>query len=176
MIVLMYNIYGVMNITGYKKPTDEEFKKCYKTLFDLCPRPSDYKTNDYKLKVENSRRTFFELQEQTLKIERLPWEYWKPHPTEKEWEISNLGRVKVNGIIQRQIDKPDGSIGYLVLENYSSVEVYHLVADTFLDRKVGEYRAVHHINNDGYNNSEDNLIMLTKEQHDLIHKNEMGEL
>lgn len=45
----------------------------------------------------------------------------------------------------------------------------------FLDRKVGEGRAVHHIDNDGYNCSEDNLIMLTEIQHGAIHKNEMKE-
>lgn len=62
-----------------------------------------------------------------------------------------------------------------MLKNYTSILVYHLVADVFLDRKVGEGRAVHHIDNDGYNCSEDNLIMLTEIQHGAIHKNEMKE-
>ena len=78
-------------------------------------------------------------------------------------------------MFQEQIDNPDGSIGYLVLKNYTSILVYHLVADVFFDRKVGEGRAVHHIDNDGYNSSEDNLIMLTEIQHGAIHKNEMKE-
>lgn len=34
---------------------------------------------------------------------------------------------------------------------------------------------LYHIDNDGYNCNEDNLIMLTEIQHGAIHKNEMKE-
>ena len=164
-----------MNFTGYKKPSDEEFKKCYKELFEASPRPKDYGTKEYKAKVELARKRFFEFQKITMNIDTLPWEIWKNHPNNGAWEVSNLGRIRIDGIIQEQIDNPDGSIGYLVLKNYTNVLVYHLVADVFLDRKIGESRAVHHIDNDGYNCSEDNLIMLTEIQHGAIHKNEMKE-
>lgn len=164
-----------MNFTGYKKPSDEEFKKCYKELFEVSSRPKDYGTKEYKAKVELARKRFFEFQKITMNIDTLPWEIWKNHPNNGAWEVSNLGRIRIDGIIQEQIDNPDGSIGYLVLKNYTNVLVYHLVADVFLDRKIGESRAVHHIDNDGYNCSEDNLIMLTEMQHGAIHKNEMKE-
>ena len=164
-----------MNFTGYKKPTDEEFKRCYKELFEASPRPKDYDTKQYKAKVEESRRRFLEAQEINLKIELLPGEKWLNHPTLKTYQVSNLGRIKIRGKIQRQVDNPNGKLGYLVLEKYPKVLVYRLVADVFLERKTGEYRAVHHIDNDGYNCGEDNLIMLTKAQHDAIHTNEMEE-
>ena len=47
-----------MNFTGYKKPSDEEFKKCYKELFEASPRPKDYETKEYKSKVEESNVDF----------------------------------------------------------------------------------------------------------------------
>lgn len=167
-----------MNFTGFKKPTDAEFKNVYKELFESCPRPKDYNTEEYKAKVEIARRRFFDFQKKTMDIDTLPWEFWKKHPNYSSWEISNLGRIKIDGRIQEQIDNPDGSKGYLVLKNYTSKEflVYRLVADVFLERKEGEGRIVHHINNDGYNCSEDNLIMLTKTQDAAIHTNEKKEL
>ena len=58
-----------MNFIGYKKPSDEEFKKCYKELFEASPRPKNYETKEYKSKVEESRRRFFEAQEINLKID-----------------------------------------------------------------------------------------------------------
>ena len=166
-----------MNFTGHKRLTDEQFNEYYKDLFEASPRISDYETEEYKNKVELSRKRFFDFQQRTMDIDTLPWEIWKEHPNDKTWEISNLGRIKINGIIQEQIDNTDGSKGYLVLKNYTSYLVYHLVADTFLNRgKPGfEGLFVHHINNDGYNNSEDNLIMLTEKQHKVIHRKEMEE-
>ena len=146
-----------------------------KELFEASPRPKDYETEEYKTKVELARKRFFEFQKIAINVDTLPWEIRKPHPNDELWEVSNLGRVRIDGKIQEQIDNPDGSIGYLVLKNYTSILVYHLVADVFLDRKVGEGRAVHHIDNDGYNCSEYNLIMLTEIQHGVIHKNKMKE-
>lgn len=167
-----------MNFTGHKKLTDEEFKKWYPQLFEKCPRHKEYGTDEYNKKVQQRRKEFFDAQEKELMIPELPGEKWEPHPTLKTYKISNKGRVKIRGKIQKQIDDPDGKLGYLVLENYSSVLVYQLVADTFLgrlEREDGITRAVHHINNNGYDCSEDNLIMLTDNQHNAIHRNEMEE-
>lgn len=108
----------------------------------------------------------------------MPGERWVKHLTLKTYEVSNFGRVKIKGEIQRQVDDPDGKLGYLVLEKYTSVLVYQLVADCFLDRTkqgLDERLAVHHIDNNGYDCSEDNLIMLTEKQHNAIHRNEMKE-
>lgn len=165
-----------MNFTGKKILTDEEFKVVYKELFKTSPRPSDYETDEYKSKVRIARDRFFKFQQLTMDIDTLPWEVWKTHPNNDSWEVSNLGRVRIDGKIQEQIDNPDGSIGYLVLKNYTSYLVYRLVADVFLERKEGEGLVVHHINNDGYNNCEDNLIMLTQTQHGAIHREEMENL
>lgn len=165
-----------MNFTGHTKLTDEEFKKWYPRLFEKCPRPSTQRTKEYKEEVEIKRTNFFKFQKLTKDISVLPWEIWKPYPKDETWEISNLARVRINGIIQEQIDNPNGSKGYLVLKDYTKTLIYRLVADVFLDRKEGEYLEVHHIDNNGYNCSEDNLIMLTKTQHTAINKNEMEEL
>lgn len=165
-----------MNFTNHKKLTDEEFKQNYEKLFNACPRPSEYKTDEYWKRVHERQELFFANQEKTISIPELPEEKWVKHPTLKTYEVSNLGRVKIKGVIQRQIDDPDGKLGYLVLERYTSVLVYQLVADCFLDRLTqssSERLAVHHIDNNGYDCSEDNLIMLTEKQHNAIHKNEM---
>ena len=111
-----------------------------------------------------------------MNIDTLPWEIWKEHPNNNSWKISNLGRVKIGKDIQEQIDNPDGRLGMLVLKNYTNYLVYHLVAETFLDRLEPESKGliIHHIINDGYNCSEDNLIMLTPKQHSAIHCNWRG--
>ena len=165
-----------MNFTNHKNLTDEEFKENYEKLFNTCPRPSEYKTDAYWKRVYERQVKFFENQERTLAISEFTGEKWVKHPTLKTYEVSNLGRVKIKGVIQRQIDDPDGKLGYLVLEKYTSVLVYQLVADCFLDRlnhSSAERLAVHHIDNNGYDCSEDNLIMLTEKQHNAIHRNEM---
>lgn len=93
-----------MNFTGYKKPTDEEFKRCYKELFEASPRPKEYETKQYKAKVELARKRFFEFQKIAMNVGTLPWEIWKPHPKYELWEVSNLGRVRIDGKIQEQIE------------------------------------------------------------------------
>lgn len=167
-----------MNFTGHKKLSDEDYKENYEKLFYACPRPSEYKSEEYWNKVRERQRHFFEEQDKTLSIPLLPREKWVKHPTLKTYEVSNYGRVKIRGKIQKQIDEPDGKLGYLVLEKYTTVLVYQLVADCFLDRleqRPGERFDVHHIDNNGYDCSEDNLIMLTESQHNAIHRNEMEE-
>ncbi len=170
-----------MNRTGYLKPTDEEFKTCYEVLFTACPRPSAYGSPEYRATVESAWEKFFTEQEQNLATETLPGEQWVQHPTLSTYMCSTLGRVKicVNGVyvVQEQADSPGKEKkGYLILKNFQTpILVYRLIADTFCGRIMGEGRAVHHIDNNGYNNSPDNLIMLTKNQHDLIHREEMVE-
>ena len=168
-----------MNFTNHVKLTDEEFKENYEKLFNACPRPSEYKSDDYWNKVRERQKKFFENQDKTIFIPELPGERWVEHPTYKSYKVSNLGRVMINGEIQRQRDDPDGKLGYLVLEKYTSVLVYQLVADCFLDRTKqdpDERLSVHHIDNNGYDCSENNLIMLTEKQHNAIHRNEMEEI
>ena len=161
-----------MNFTNHTKLNEEEFKLFYKELFNKSPRPSDYKTTEYWNKVRIKQQEFFNKQEKNLLISELPGEHWKPHPKLKTYQVSNLGRIKIRNKIQRQIDA-EGKLGYLVLERYPKILVYRLVAETFLNRLEEKYYDVHHIDNNGYDCSEDNLILLKRWQHKAIHRNEM---
>lgn len=163
------------NFTGHTRLEDNQFKQYYKQLFDACPRPISYTEDSYWDKVRASQRKFFKEQEKTISKLELPGEVWREHPTYKKFEVSNLGRIRKDGVILRQIDDPHGRLGYLVLEKYPSILVYRFVSDCFLDRLKPYVKGleVHHINNDGYNCREDNLILLTRKQHNAIHKNEM---
>ena len=100
-----------------------------------------------------------------------------------KYSISNLGRVKYCGFIVPQKNKinDDGKEmkEYLVLDKEKfkimykdvatdfnldqSIFVYSLVAYAFLGKKEGDFLHVHHITNDGYDNSVNNLILLTKD-------------
>ena len=52
--------------------------------------------------------------------------------------------------------------------------VYNFVAYTFLGKKENDGFHVHHITNDGYYNTEENLVLLTKDEHSYIHGFEIG--
>ncbi|WP_296668681.1 HNH endonuclease [Treponema sp. UBA785] len=112
-------------------------------------------------------------------------EIWKKVPlykTEKngeaEYSVSNFGRIKHYGIIMKQGDKLGKEYGgYLVMKDYtrpaeynfdSTTCVYRFVAAAFLPNyKKGMH--VHHINNNGYDCRPENLILLEKDQHSLVH-------
>lgn len=68
----------------------KNLKKSYEKLFNACPRPSEYKTEEYM-----SVRKKFENQEKIISIQELPGEKWVKHPTLKTYEVSNLGRAKI---------------------------------------------------------------------------------
>ena len=160
-----------MNFTGHTRLTDEQFMEWYTQLFENSPRPWEQKTEKYKKEVEIKRTAFFTFQELTKNIPILPWEVWKEWrwKTDNKWEVSNLGRVRIDNEIQEQIDKPKSSPGYLVLKKYPTILVYHLVANVFLDNEHVEGIQIHHIDNNGYNSSEMNLILLSENQHKAIH-------
>ena len=123
-------------------------------------------------------------------------EEWKNIEGEgySKYSVSNYGRVKYCGFIVPQKNKIDDNgkemKEYLVLdkekfgEMYKDVAtnfnlskdvfVYSLVAYAFLGKKEGDYLHVHHITNDGYDNSVNNLILLTKEEHSLVHSFKIG--
>ena len=91
-----------MNFTGHKKLTDEEYKENYEKLFYACPRPSEYKSEEYWNKVRERQRHFFEEQEKTLSIPLLPGENWVEHPKYKTYKVSNLGRVMINALFKNR--------------------------------------------------------------------------
>jgi hypothetical protein len=104
----------------------------------------------------------------------LPEEIFKKHP-DLPIEASNLGRIKFDDNILEQ--KPDTSKsdpeGYLWVEipNVSKYQlVYRLVAETWCERPDSNiYTTVHHISNNGMDNSISNLLWVTPEQHAEIH-------
>lgn len=101
-------------------------------------------------------------------------EIWKTFPFDKNYTVSNLGRIKYKGIIQKQKDE---KIGYVTLSdnNLRHDYIYNFVAFTFLGKIEGDGMHVHHITNDGYYNTTENLILLTKDEHSYVHGFEIGE-
>jgi len=90
-------------------------------------------------------------------------------------QVSSKGRVKIilkgnnEPRILLQTDDLEG--GYLRLPEFPGFgNVYRLVAEVWLEHSK-ERNIVHHINNDGYDNSVNNLIWVTAEEHNEIHTN-----
>ena len=101
----------------------------------------------------------------------LNGEIWKSYKIEG-LEVSSYGRVRYNKEIvpQKDSEEKGKEVGYLVLDNAElpKMLVYQMVAETFLEKPdSGEYQ-IHHITNNGYDNSVGNLIYLTKEQHNQL--------
>lgn len=101
----------------------------------------------------------------------LPGEVWKPYKIDG-LEVSSYGRVRHNKKIvpQKDSEEKGKEVGYLVLDNAELPKccVYKMVAEVFLEMPSSEGYAVHHITNNGYDNSVGNLIYLTKEQHNQL--------
>ena len=131
---------------------------------------------------------------QDIETAKLEGEQWKPYPYFKDiipqyspndgrgkkyhklenLYVSNKGRVKVKykdkkKEILEQIVDIEG--GYLRLPEYPGFgNVYRLVAETWLERPTNKDKnIVHHIDNNGYNNSAENLIWVDKIEHGKIH-------
>lgn len=102
------------------------------------------------------------------------------------YEISNWGRVKYLGRIvpqKNRIKNGKECIGYLVLDKETfqkkyqkapcgfttTTHVYSLVAYAFLGKKEKDGYQVHHISNNGYDNSVNNLVLLTSAEHSFVH-------
>jgi tetratricopeptide (TPR) repeat protein len=113
--------------------------------------------------------------------ELLEGEIFKKH-SEKDVEVSNLGRIKHGDCILEQYDPQNN--GYLFvdiksMEKTVSEKVYRLVAETWLEKpdykeplkdiKSFRYNTVHHISNNGYDNRMENLMWVTEWQHAMIH-------
>lgn len=113
-------------------------------------------------------------------------EEWEPDPSysnPKEYEVSNLGRIKHFGKIMLQDDARDEngkeSKGYLVMTKCSdendkrnfnkSDYVYNYVARAFLNKKEGDGYQVHHKDNNGYDCRPENLILLKPREHSKAH-------
>ena len=103
----------------------------------------------------------------------LKGEIWKEYPLDKDYMVSSLGRIKYKGVIQKQ---KDDKIQYCTLadESLRKDYIYNFVAYTFLGKQTGDGFQVHHITNDGYFNTLDNLVLLNQEEHSYVHGFKVG--
>ena len=100
-------------------------------------------------------------------------EVWKLFPRDTKYTVSNLGRIKYQGKIQKQKDEKTGYVT-LADDNLRKDYIYNFVAYTFLDKIEGDGMHVHHITNDGYYNTTENLILLTQDEHSYVHGFRIG--
>ena len=106
--------------------------------------------------------------------EDLENEIWKEFPLNPKYTVSSVGRIKYNGVIQKQ---KDDKIQYVTLadESLRKEYIYNFVAFTFLGKIEGDGFHTHHITNDGYYNTVDNLVLLTPEEHSYVHGFKCGD-
>ena len=171
-------IYGY----GGKKYTVEKLK-------DLCPSRSQIEVQN-KIERETHRLKIYHSERYNSQVENLPGEIWV-RLSQKDWErifVSNQARIKYlkdDGDFEFLNQDEDPSIsdfGYLVIDpekKYPELHklisigyprVYKLVAMAFLgkDEYEGDGSVIHHIDNNGYDNRPENLIWLTREEHNQI--------
>lgn len=93
------------------------------------------------------------------------------------YAVSSLGRVafKKNGkyyILKQDDSQTQYYLRLVPDESFRvdrTIEVYKLIAMGFLGKTIGDGFDVHHIYNDGYNCRPENLILLTRAQHNAVH-------
>lgn len=170
----------LMNFTTKAKLSDEEFMNFYDRLWEETPHfnsnwPSQEQISENRKKGINVYNN--------PQPENLPNENWKELPGNKKYLISSKGRIKFevskdNYKLIEQADKYENRPGYLVLkpqENFKNLrinkttEVYTFVAMAFLGKEEGDGLQVHHIHNNGYDCSTEELILLTVRQHKAVH-------
>jgi hypothetical protein len=87
-------------------------------------------------------------------------------------EVSNLGNIKINGVIVKPFEKETGYY-YVTLQDKIDYKVYRLVAETWCEFPFTDTKGwhVHHIIDDGLKNSPENLIWVKNNTHiNIIHK------
>ena len=88
------------------------------------------------------------------------------------YQVSNLGRIKINDTILLQEAYKDG---YLVISNKNNIsgigdnskEIFYFISAAFFGKSNG--KVIHHINNNGYDCRPDNLILLEPREHSQVH-------
>jgi hypothetical protein len=85
-------------------------------------------------------------------------------------EVSNYGRIKINDNIAKQIEEKNGWF-YIKITETVNYPVYRLVAETwckcFFEDSTDNWQ-VHHLSNDGYDNTPNNLIWIKGNFHNKI--------
>ena len=106
-------------------------------------------------------------------------EEWRflTNPGYTKYAVSSEGRVAFysNGKYHVIFQDDNNGDGYLRLDpkrEYNldhDIEVYKLIAMGFYGKRIGDGYDVHHKINDGYNCRKDNLVLLTRAQHNIVH-------
>lgn len=147
------------------KMTNEEFLKEYSKLYDVTWHQGE------EIIYTKDKVTYYKNYENEIDGEK--WKSLSHIKVYTKYSVSNFGRVKFNGHILPQGD--DVKQGYLKIDPKKQyrvnhgINVYTLVACGFLGKTIGDGYDVHHIDNNGYNCTVENLVLLTRAQHKAVH-------
>lgn len=156
------------------------------SLYELSLSANNYQGNhnsEYRELIQKKYSKIYNCESETIPANLLEEVYglsesfkeiWREVPDNKKYTVSNLGRIKLNGILVHQDD--NNFNGYLKMtktvegkdSDNRSENIYIFVAKAFFSNyKEGMH--VHHINNNGYDCRPENLILLEKGQHSIVH-------
>ena len=163
------------------------------SLYELSLSANNYQSNhnnEYRELIQKKYSKIYNCESETIPANLLEEVYglsesfkeiWREVPDNKKYTVSNLGRIKLNGILVHQDD--NNFNGYLKMtktvegkdSDNRSENIYIFVAKAFFSNyKEGMH--VHHINNNGYDCRPENLILLEKDQHSIVHNFPVSEL
>lgn len=157
------------------------------SLYELRNSANNFRTDDAKCyrnitkakysKIYNceSETIPANLLEEVYGLSEAFKEIWREVPDNKKYTVSNLGRIKLNGILVYQDD--ENFNGYLKMTKTTegkdsdnrSENIYIFVAKAFFSLEELHGKCIHHINNNGYDCRPENLILLTPPQHSKVH-------
>lgn len=180
--------------------SEDDFRKKFKTLWNET-KHKDEKQTVYEARVlkdstivnyegrfdkDKAKERYNPKDNQHYKKNQLPtleneeWVYlsnlyYTKYAVSSEGRVAYLAKDNFYHILKQD----DGvNKGYLRLDPDGEypvdhqIEVYKLIAMGFLGKKIGDGYEVHHRINDGYNCRKNNLILLTRTQHNLVHMSE----
>ena len=165
--------------TWHRDEDQDEYRKRMLTLFpnklendSFVPKRAKERYNPSN---ENEAYDKLDLEEMEKKNGEtwkfLSNKYYTKYAVSSEGRVAFLSDKKYHVLFQS--DKNND--GYLKLDpegKYNldhDIEVYKLIAMGFLGKEIGDGYDVHHIINDGYDCRPSNLILLTRQQHNLVH-------
>ena len=164
--------------TIHKDEKQEAYEKRIKSVSSLELKDDAFDKEKAKLRYNPKPEGEAYLKEKLLSIKGEEWRILTNQYYTK-YAVSNHGRVAFldkDGLYHVLEQDDENSKGYLKLDpsgRFSvdhQIEVYKLIAMGFLGKQIGDGFDVHHKINDGYNCRPENLILLTREQHNKVHR------
>ena len=157
------------------------------SLYELSLSANNYQGNHnsaYRELIQKKYSKIYNCESETIPANLLEEVYglsesfkeiWREVPDNKKYTVSNLGRIKLNGILVHQDD--NNFNGYLKMTKTTegkdsdnrSENIYIFVAKAFFSLEELHGKCIHHINNNGYDCRPENLILLTPPQHSKVH-------